>query len=222
MARVDEWFGDWLGLHLTVHPREDWPDPDDAREFYAAWRKAFVLNGLSREDADDATDRMAAAPPRFVAEHLPAILAAARAACAERAAAGQGHPPDTREAAEAAARGCEDCGGQGLAVRWRRRSAGHPHGPTVALYCRCPMGRWLEQSHRGRSPEVRRRLLDLADHPWLWGDEFRAPPLDPAYRPATTIRPGEVVRPVGPRGAGLGPLPPFVPAPEKESAEAKA
>jgi hypothetical protein len=214
---ISDWFDDWLARALAVFADGRLPDSESETgvDFYSSWRNNFVLNGVTDRDVADAmADRVAAAPRRGGADYLPLLLDAARAIYRERAERGDGHDPNSREAAERASKGCDDCGGAGLTVRWRHKSAAPGVPPTITLYCRCPMGRWIERDHRERHPDVRRRVHDLADYPWLWGEEYRTPQLDPAYRPPE-VKLGEVAKPAGGRhGPGLGPLPPFVPTPE--------
>jgi hypothetical protein len=193
---IADWFDGWLHDALAVFSDGRLPaeTSEEGLRFFGSWRSNFVLHGLTDRDVADAVaDRVAALPRRGSAEYLPLLLDAARAIYRERAESGAGRDPSTREAAELASKDCYDCGGGGLAVRWRQKSAGHPAGPAITLYCTCPMGRWIERAHRERSPEVRRRMCDLADHPWLRGHEYRTPPLDPAYRPPA-VRLDEVTR----------------------------
>jgi hypothetical protein len=208
MARVEEWFGEWLERHARRHPRDDWPPPGD--DLYRGWIGNFVLHGVVEDVAEEASVRLMAAPPRWLGEHVQATLDAARAIFRERAERQAGHDPSSRESALLASRDCPDCGGGGLAVRWRHRSAGPGVLPAIVLYCTCPHGRWLERTHREHAPDVRRRLHDLADHPWLqlgpvaWQDgpdnRHRYQPAswdDAAGRPLPpprTIRPGTAVR----------------------------
>lgn len=206
-SRVEDWFAAFLERHIARHPRADWPDSEAASEFYRGFRGNLVLHGLTEEVADLASERLMAQPPEYLDRHVGAILEAARSIFRERAQSGQGHATDSRDAALLASLACPDCEGQGLATRWRRRSAGgvdakgNPLGPTITLYCTCPMGRWLEHAHRSKSPDVRKRLHDLAEHPWLqvgpvaWSDrpdnEYRYAPEswdDYARRPIPETR----------------------------------
>lgn len=175
---IDDWFWNpWLDGHMTRHPRSDWPRADEAPEFYRGWRHNFVLHGIQDfEVAVAASERLMATPPRYLEEHLPALIDSARGIYRERAERGQGGDPSSRETAERASLGCDDCLGQGLTVRWRTHRPDHPAGPFITLYCRCPMGRWLVRTHSLHAPETRKHLYDLADHSWLWGDEYRRPP----------------------------------------------
>lgn len=182
--RTEEWFGFWIDRHMERHPREDWPNPAEARNFWQGWLGNFVLHGVTEDVADEASARLMADPPRFLGEHPKAVLDACRAIFRERSEAGRGGDPNSREAAELASRDCRDCVGQGLTVRYRKLSAGtvdgqgRPHSPAITLYCTCGMGRFLEKVHRDKHPDIRKRIYDLADHPFLWGDEYREPPRD--------------------------------------------
>lgn len=179
--RVDQWFVGWLDRHMDRHPRSDWPRRDEKPDFFRAWLGNFILHGITEEIADEASVRLVADPPKFLADHVPALIETARAIWRERAERGEGHAPDSREAAQRTSKDCDDCGGQGLTIRWRKLSLGtvgadgKPRSPSITLYCRCPMGRWLERSHREHAPDIRRRIYDLEEHPWLWGWEYRQP-----------------------------------------------
>jgi hypothetical protein len=176
--RVDLWFFDWLGRHCERHPRSDWPSTEDGRLFYGGWLGVFVRHGITEDVADEVSVRLMDDPPKFVAEHIPALVKAAREVFRERAAQGKGPATDSREAALAASRECEDCSGQGLTVRYRQRSA-DPTGfvrPEVVCYCRCAMGRWIERSHREKSPELRKRIINLDDNLWLEDEVYRRAP----------------------------------------------
>lgn len=184
--KVSEWFSGFVDRHVKRHPRADWPSPADAPEFFAGWQGNFVLHGVTEDVADEASTQLMADPPRFLGEHVPALLNEARKLFRERAESGQGQATDSREAAILASRDCPDCGGHGLTTRFRHKSASDGKGPSIKLYCLCPSGRWLENNHARHAPDVRRRMYDLAEHPWLqlrpvpWSsapdNAFRYPP----------------------------------------------
>jgi hypothetical protein len=171
---VKDWFTDWLIDHLIRHAREGLPEieSEEGRVLYESWRKALVLKGVQDLSvATEASIRLVADPPRFPRDHFPALLAIAVGLYRDRND-GDAETPDTRDAAEAASRGCERCGGGGLAVVYHRRSTmrdlarddrGRIIPPTVSAYCVCPAGRWIEANHRERSPDTRKRFPDLAD-----------------------------------------------------------
>lgn len=190
MARVENWFGDWFDRHAQRHPRADWPRVDQKPEFYRGWIGNFVLHGVAEDVADEASVRLMADPPAHLGDHPKATLDLAKAIYRERTAAGKASTPGSREEADRASRECEDCGGHGLTVRWRKYSAGtiDEHGkvrqPQINLYCRCSLGRWLMANHRETAPEILRRIHDLQAHPWLWGPEYREPPGDLVPEPA--------------------------------------
>ena len=175
---VKDWFADWLLRHQAIHRRDDWHDPRHS-PLLETWQRSFVTHGLTEEVADEATDRLAEDPPAHVSDHLPKLLAAARAIFRRNSAESRGAEPDSREAAAEASRDCADCAGQGLATRYRRHrdrdANGRPRNPeAIVAYCRCELGRWIAANHRREAPEVARRIPDLAASPWL--DEFRDHP----------------------------------------------
>jgi hypothetical protein len=192
MAKVESWFDRWAARHVERHPHPDWPPPDS--EFWGTFKQVFIKHGVSEDVADEASRALAEDPPAHLSGHLSALLKAVRAAWDARRRAQQGGAPDDRREAELASRNCDDCGGVGVTHRWRRKSVGgvdsegRPLLPYILLYCRCPMGRWVEQRHREDSPEIRRRLYDLDDHPWLWGEEYRDPPAPAEVEAAVAAR----------------------------------
>ena len=163
---VSDWFGEFAAAHVRRFPRQDWPDGEAGREFYAGWAERFVRAGITADVADEASRSLVATPPRFLGEHLPALLKAAAAVFVARQAAEGGVIPGDVASAKAASRGCDDCGGEGLAVRYRHASARGPRD-AVTLYCTCAAGRAIESNHRQKSPEVHRRMPDLARLPGL-------------------------------------------------------
>jgi hypothetical protein len=191
---VETWFWHWLERHWDRHPRGDWPRADDSPAFYAGWLKLFIVHGVTEAAADEASEGLMADPPRFHGDHPRATLDAARAVLKREASHGRGPAVDSREAALAASRECEDCHGQGLTVRYRQRSA-DPTGRVRAglvCYCRCPMGRWVEKQHREKVPETRKRIYDLADNLWLEAEEYQRAP----ERPAVEAVDGPLAKPL--------------------------
>lgn len=180
---VRDWFPAWCDRHMERHPRDDWPRPDEKPGFWSGWAANFTLHGVTEDVAEAASIRMQADPPEFPEAHLSRLVYHARAVWRERAESGRSPGgDDSIDAARHASATCPDCGGQGLTLRYRRRSlgtadsTGRTVAPSITLYCLCPLGRHIERNHRETCPEIRRRLYDLADYPWLHGDEYRSPP----------------------------------------------
>lgn len=176
--RVADWFLGFVDRHFDRHPRPDWPRnrprADGGNpEFYSGWLGNFIRHGITEDAADEASMRLMADPPDYAERHIPALIKLCRTIYHERAESGEGHATDSREAALLASRDCADCVGGGLTVRWRRRSPGdldargNTPAASIVLYCVCPLGRWIERAHRKDAPDVRKRLLDLADHGFL-------------------------------------------------------
>lgn len=173
MAKVDDWFFLFMQKHMARHPREDWPDHTTTagEQFWVGWRSLFVKHGITEAIADEASTILMADPPKFVADHPPAMVKLCQRLFREAQAAGGGDLT-AREGALVASRDCWDCQGQGLTIRYRHKS-GEPGRRTITLYCLCPYGRFLERSHAASSPDVRRRIYDLADYSWLQGQDCR-------------------------------------------------
>lgn len=191
--QVVDWFWEWAGRHKKRFPRGDWPPFEDV--FWAELLRLFVARGVAEEVAEEASQILFESPPKFPDAHPGALLARAREIWKAR-------PPEfaaanDRDAAHHASRECDDCRGEGVTLRYRRRSRGtpgrdgRPVQPTVTCYCTCPMGRWVEKAHRERSPDVRKRHHDLADFPWLRGHEYRRPGDGPAPDPPAATQPDD-------------------------------
>ncbi len=196
------------------------PETPEGDALYRAWQKAFVMRGVSDFDvATEASERMVAEPPRYPKDHFPRLLELAVGVYRERNAVGQGNPEANREAAEEASKGCLWCGGQGLAVvyyrdplrqavmqktgkglesRWSvapesnpsRTADGRRIPSDVAAYCVCALGRWIEKTHRDKSPDVRKRMVDLSDV--LRGDSvWTAEPPEHLFMPVEPAPPAK-------------------------------
>jgi hypothetical protein len=171
MARINEWWPAFLDGHQRRFPGIRWPQGAEGVEFYVAWRKLFVMRGVTDlAIATEASERLLASPPYDVAGHPAALCELATAVHRERSAAASGLDPSTREGAEASSRDCPICQGVGLVVRYRRRSLRPDRPPSIVLYCTCLYGKWIRRAHAQDAPDVRRRIYDLADYPWLEND----------------------------------------------------
>jgi hypothetical protein len=176
MARTSEWWPAFLAAHLRRHPRHDWPLGEAGAEFYDSWRKLFISRGVNDLDvAHEASERLVAEAPAHLGQHPAALCQLASAVYRERSKAGTpGLDLTTRDGVMADSRDCRICQGVGLVVRYRRRSLEMGKCPSITLYCTCSYGRWIKRTHAQESPDVRRRIYDLADHPWL-SDDFTRP-----------------------------------------------
>ncbi len=201
MAQVESWFWSFVTRHMERVPRADWPSVDG--EYWPTFRSELITSGVTEDVAHAASRKLVPRPFGHMDGHIKAFLEQVKAVWTESEVA-----PDDRDAAEKSSRDCSDCHGNGLTFRRRRLSAGHPHGDRVVFYCRCAFGRWLERAHREgheSAREARRRIHDLADHPFLWGDEYRYTPDEQRY--ITAALAGEAF-PVDPAGIGVASAPP--------------
>jgi hypothetical protein len=189
--KVEDWFGRWFERHAERHPRADWPRPSEAREFWRGWIGNFARHGMTEDVADEASRRLMADPPKFLGEHVPALLNEAKAIWREQAERGAGRDPNSREAALDASRGCPECGGCGQTSR--RFAAESLSGGVVSLglTCVCPYGRWLAAARQKSEDRSWRDGLNLAEHPELWNPEIDYPnwPAKPVHsHPIRAIR----------------------------------
>jgi hypothetical protein len=146
----------------------------------------LITKGVTEEIADEASLNLFENPPEHLGQHPKALLGEARRLFKASNSA-QAQTDDAAEARRQSA-GCEDCRGDGLTYRWRRKSAGlldrdgKPLIPFILFYCTCAYGRFAERAHRNRAADVRKRFHDLQDYPWLWGQEYRQPPTEAEAR----------------------------------------
>lgn len=185
--KVDDWFGLFIMAHMARFPREDWPAEmsQDASEFFGAWRHQFVIKGLTEDVATRASLDLAGDPPRWKADHLPAILKAA--AEVRRQLEPQSSAESPLEDARMASRDCPDCLGNGSAVRYvhpeilgkLKTAAGNPVpiGGSVSIPCSCPLGRHVA---RGLAPEGRQPVPTVDRFPSLrrWEAPWGSPSSD--------------------------------------------
>ena len=176
-APVVEWFPLWVPLHAALHRGMGLPalDSEEGAALYPRVRSIFVRNGLMDRDVALAASERLVEVEHKLSQHWRLLLEQAKAIYRERAQTGGGGAADSREAAELASRGCDDCLGMGLAHRFRRSSES-PAGALIVLYCTCPMGRWIKAQHERKAPDIRKRIWDLGSLPWLQGVEYRLPP----------------------------------------------
>lgn len=187
MKKVDDWFGLFIATHMMRFPREDWPEEmsEEASNFFGAWRHQFIIKGLTEDVATKASLDLAGDPPRWLADHLPAILKAG--AEVRRQAEPQTSAESPLEDARMASRDCPDCLGNGSAVRYvhpeilgkLKTSAGNPVpiGGSVSIPCSCPLGRHVA---RGLAPEGRQPVPTVDRYPSLrrWEAPWGSPSSD--------------------------------------------
>ncbi len=192
MQTVDSWVWEFVDRHQARHPRTDWPVDE---VFWNGFRSALVHHGVTETVAEAASVAMMESPSPFPDQFTSAFVAAVKGVWASSQVIEKGLAD--RDAAVASMRAlfggrdCDDCHGQGFAVRYRlaslggRDARGRPLGDAVIFYCLCPLGRWVERCHREGKDDaksIRRRLPDLADFPGLHGDDCRYP-ADLAFAP---------------------------------------
>lgn len=160
--KIHEWLQGFLTDLRDAFPPADWPDPGTEAydAFFELFRKAFARNGVSEAEARESLALQAEAPPRWKAEAIQKTLDAVKInreinpPGADRA--------DDRESATDASKGCPHCHGQGLALVYAARpDPDRRIPPDTSAYCVCALGRWIEQNHREKSPDVHKRTPDL-------------------------------------------------------------
>lgn len=225
---VDDWFFDFYAAHVARHPRDDWPDLESeaGAVFFSGLRRTFVDRGVHDADVAEAASVALMAEKLWkVSDHPPALHKAAVAIYQARGGR-HGEAASDRDSAALASRDCAYCSGEGLAAVYASRPDPARRIPeSVSAWCVCALGRWVERSHRERSPDVRKRSPDLADAlagrgfwrpdpPWMTAEQGSRN-RDPAPHPVPRV----VVPPTNTRrwADGLGKLPEFVPEPGKPS-----
>lgn len=150
--RVAEWFPEWVIRHQSVVRRGDWPAPED--RFWDAARKGLIQAGVTQDEADAASNRLALAPPRYLGDQIEALLTAVATARGEAA-----------RAERPTASSCPECAGGGLTSRnFRFMHRDREVVASLACYCPCRAGRWLKGQHDGNK-DLAGRILDLATLP---------------------------------------------------------
>lgn len=183
MTPVEEWFPAWLEAHLMRHPNSNLPasESEEGQTVYSAWVKLFRRHGVhDAEIATEASERLLLAPPR-PREHFSRLLDAARDAYRARAArvlADEHRPAPGLAEASVLSAGCPECQGVGWATR---RGKWHSMARifSLALFCRCPAGRW----RKAHDPELTRgdqvrQHDDLQARPALWDRRLSFPNWD--------------------------------------------
>lgn len=155
---IDFWFPEFIERLAQRIPGYSWPPMDE--EYWRVVAQALVISGADEAVADEASMRVAQNPPTYLGDFLAELKKQIGIIFRERERAGKGAAPDSRVAAEEESRGCVDCHGEGLTSRYRHNPEAKP--ATLTCYCICQMGRWMEKNHREKSPEIHRRILDLA------------------------------------------------------------
>lgn len=158
--RVSEWFDAFSLRHQERLPRSDWPSQDG--EFWATWQSAFVKNGVSEPEADDASRSLAASPPRFPDAQLSALLEAVRTNRAMSQATDAGVGFDAIRKANA---NCPTCCGNGLLSR-RVATERFPDGRGQSFTCDCGAGLYLRACY-ANDKDLKGRVPSIADYPHL-------------------------------------------------------
>ena len=188
MSFTDEEFVSWAVAHHARHPFARLPKPEGPQlVFWRTLKKALEVRGVrDLKLLTAASERLFREPPKRAGDHNETLvnfyLEAARAA----GLPGAGAADDTREAAEAASRDCERCGGTGLATVYRRapegplcnhcrqpvdadlvcrrcRPSARPVPASVSAHCGCRMGRWVRRRQLLTCREAHDRTPDLVD-----------------------------------------------------------
>ena len=158
--RIRDWIEPFLVAHGERFKVHDWPFPgcDEYIDFVGDWIEAFAGLGVSQDESNRASRRLALNPPNWRRDHLPAVMATVKAMRADR---GQDTSALTRESALSASRNCPHCGGGGLAPVVNRDPANKP--PHCGSHCVCPMGRWMRTQLAQKYPEDIRRIPDFQE-----------------------------------------------------------
>lgn len=166
MSRMVDWFPEWVESHRARHPGAFLPDPasDDGREMFGTWLANLRHRGvMDRDVLDRASTLLVGEVVKHPRDHFPTLLTLALGIYKQRQSQATGTSANTSpiESARHESRHCPTCGGNGLVTVWR-----DPSGPVVdvilatqAAYCDdCPLGKLIEETHRLKAPDVRKRM----------------------------------------------------------------
>jgi hypothetical protein len=178
---VDDWFWGWLEGHVARHGKAGLPPvTSDAGEAeYAAWRANFVHRGIHDEDvATRASEQLVGETLRHSSLHFPRLVEIAIEVYKGRNAGGEaGVDPSSFEAATFASRGCDHCGGTGMAVAYHPEpDAARKVAATVGAHCLCAAGRWIRKAIASKDADLLRRIPDFAEV-WQGRTRWSAAPL---------------------------------------------
>lgn len=194
------WFFDWLTSHQELHGSKAWIPVADERavKFYEGWIEAFNRWHISKDDAYTISKRLQEEASPHPDKQLAWIKDAyftmhkarreAKGVQAEESKSG--HEITATERSE----GCPECTENSKATGYAKRRlviAGFPWAMKVDLYCRCPLGRYFEQTAPDRNKGSKRDysdlqlLMDVWDgtlnhHSWDWSEPKYA-----SYHPQT-------------------------------------
>jgi hypothetical protein len=197
MAAVRDWFGDFMAAVIERTCRgDDLPEPGS--EFWSDFERSLVRIGAIWPHADEALSIVCDSKV-FPSDIRPAIVAEIRRLQGlALASGGAGTSVHTREEAEAASRGCQDCSGAGYAHRFVhedilgliRTARGNdvPVGYEFAVPCSCALGQLA--AHTLRKPGQTSPILTIDKYPALrrepveWTDSPDGLDNRHRYRPA--------------------------------------
>jgi hypothetical protein len=164
--KVTDWLAGFLAALAESYPPHDWPEPGtEAWAVYVEdFRSAFVRNGVSVAEADDARSLLAENPPRFRQDYIPKVMGAVKIVREMAGVDPAAGAMDDRESALYASKTCIQCFGEGLAIVYASKPSAERKIPeTSAAYCVCPYGQWVERTHREKSPDVHKRIPHLSN-----------------------------------------------------------
>jgi hypothetical protein len=191
MARVEEWFPTFMMNLMIRSGRQDWPDPEDevGVEFWADFKRALIRCGASEEEADEASSAACDVPDLWPNQYRPMVVAAIKSLQSRKQAEGKGSGgPNSMDEAKATSKGCPDCDGNGIAMRYiyadylgRFVTPGgkpFPLGALVGIVCgSCPLGNLIWRLNSEAPRENRHRMAFGKNFPdLLSGRQYRYPP----------------------------------------------
>jgi hypothetical protein len=79
-VKVESWLLQWATSHQLRIPRHDWPEvgTEAGEAFWGALRSLFIRNGVTRDDATEASIFISGSPPKWLSEHHEVILSAVK------------------------------------------------------------------------------------------------------------------------------------------------
>jgi hypothetical protein len=144
VSKVSDWFDDWATKHRARSGRTDWPtiSTEAGRAYWDNVESALVRHGATLEVADEASAAVCEVPDVYPDKFLPFLVAAIKKLHSRMQSEAKGPGGlNTMDEAKAASKGCPDCEGNGIAMRYVHADYLGRFVTPVGIVCgTCPLG----------------------------------------------------------------------------------